>query len=92
MFDKLESLKEKYEELQQKLYSPEVSSDVKKTIEISKQLNELEEVYNLYKQRKQADNEIKEAKEILENEDDEEMIQMAKDQLQQAIKQKEDLE
>lgn len=92
MFDKLESLKKKYEELQQKLYSPEVTSDVKKTVEISKQLSELEEVYNLYKQRKKADSEVKEAKEILENEDDEEMIQIAKEQLQQAIKQKEELE
>ncbi len=92
MFDKLESLKNKYESLQKQLYSPEVSSDVQKTIEISKQINELEEVYNLYMQWKKADNEIKEAKEIIENEDDEEMIQMAKEQLSEASKQKEELE
>jgi len=92
MFDKLESIKEKYEKLQQELYSPEVSSDVEKTIKISKELNSLEEVYNLYKKWKQADNEIKEAKEILETENDDEMIQMAKEQLSQAEKEKEELE
>jgi peptide chain release factor 1 len=92
MFDKLESLKNKYEELQKLLYSPQVSSDVNKSIEISKQINELEEVYNLYNQWKQADNEIKEAKDIIENEEDEEMIQMAKEQLSDATKRKEELE
>ena len=92
MFDKLESTKKRYEELQKKLYSPEVSSDVQKTIEISKELNKLEEVYNLYIKWKQAENEIKEAKDIIENEDDDEMIEMAKDQLSSAQKEKEDLE
>jgi len=92
MFDKLEAIKEKYEKLQKELYSPEVSSDVKKSIQISKELNSLEEVYNLYKKWKQAENEIKEAKEILETENDEEMIQMAKEQLSQAEKEKEKLE
>jgi len=92
MFDKLESTKKRYEELQKKLYSPEVSSDVQKTIEISKELNKLEEVYNLYIKWKQAENEIKEAKDIIENEDDDEMIEMAKDQLSSAQKEKEQLE
>ena len=92
MFDKLESLKQRYEQLQKELYSPEISLDVEKTIKISKELNSLEEVYNLYKAWKQADNEIKEAKEIIESESDEEMLEMAKEQLSQAEKNKEELE
>ena len=92
MFDKLESTKEKYEQLQKQLYSPEVSSDVQKTIEISKELNKLEDIYNLYMKWRQAENEIKESKDIIENEDDDEMIQMAKEQLADAQKRKEKLE
>jgi peptide chain release factor 1 len=92
MFDKLASLEKKYEQLQKQLYSPEVSSDIQKTIQISKELNSLEETYTLYKAWKQANNEIKEAKEIIENEDDEEMIQMAREQLAEAEEKKEDLE
>jgi peptide chain release factor 1 len=92
MFDKLESIKQKYEQLKQQLYSSDVSSDVQKTIKISKELNALEEVYDLYMQRKQSDNEIKEAKEIIENDNDNEMIEMAKDQLSDATKRKEELE
>jgi len=92
MFDKLEALKNKYEELEKQLYSPEVSSNVDKSIEISKQINELKEVYNLYMQWKQADNEIKEAKDIIENEDDEEMVEIAKEQLVDANKRKDELE
>ena len=92
MFDKLESTKKRYEELQKKLYSPEVSSNVEETIKISKELNSLEDVYNLYIKWKQAENEIQEAKELLEEDDDEETRQMAKEQLQQAQKDKEELE
>jgi peptide chain release factor 1 len=92
MFNKLESLKQKYEKLQKDLYSPEISTNIEKTIEISKQISNLEETYNLYISWKNTENEIKESKEILEEETDEEMLQMAKEQLSQATKQKEDLE
>lgn len=92
MFDKLESTKNKYEELQKKLYSPEISSDVKKTIEISKELNKIEDVYNLYIKWKNNENQIKEAKEIIAEEDDQEMIDMAKEQLLEWEKNKEILE
>ena len=90
MFDKLEALKEKYERLQKEQET--CYDDIEKSIKIAKELNSLEEVYNLYKKWKQAESEIKEAKEILETESDEEMIQMAKEQLSQAEKEKEQLE
>ena len=92
MFDKLESMKNKYEKLKEQLYSPEISSDVQKTIQISKEINSLEEVYNLYMDWKKANNEITESKDIIENEDDEEMVEMAKEQLSDATKRKEELE
>ena len=92
MFDKLEWTKQKYEELQKKLYDPEISSDVQKTIKISKEINSLEEVYNLYIAWKKVENEIKEAKDIILNETDTEVIQMAKDQLEEANSNKNNLE
>lgn len=92
MFDKLESTRQRYEQLKDELYSPEVSSDVQKTIQISKELNELEEVYLLYVSWKQADSEIKEAKDIIENEKDQEMLDMAKEQYSSASKEKENIE
>ncbi len=92
MFDKLESIKQKYEKLKKELYSPEVSADIQKSIKLSKEVNELEEVYDLYMAWKQADSEVKESKEIIENEKDEEMLEMAKDQYNEWLKTKEDLE
>ena len=92
MFDKLEWTKQRYEELQKQLYDPEISADVQKTIEISKEINQLEEVYKLYIAWKDVENQIKEAKDILQNDDDEEMIQMAKEQLNEAEKTKKELE
>jgi len=92
MFDKLESIKEKYETLKQELYSKEISLNVQKSIEISKQLNGLEETYNLYIAWKKSENEIKEAKYIIENENDEEIIEIAKEQLKEWEKNKQELE
>lgn len=92
MFDKLESTKQRYEYLKQELYSPEVSCDVQKSIQISKEMNDLEEIYLLYIDWKNADNEIKEAKEILDLEKDQEMLEIAKEQYTDALSRKEDLE
>ena len=92
MFDKLESIKDRYEKIKKELYSPEVASDIKQSIKLSKEINEIEEIYNLYMERKTADNEIKESKEIIENEDDEEMIEIAKEQYEEWLKKKKELE
>lgn len=92
MFDKLESIKQKYEKLKEELYSPEVSSDIQKSIQLWKEINELKEVYDLYIAWKQADNEVKESKEIIENEKDEEMLEIAKEQYEEWLKTKEELE
>jgi peptide chain release factor 1 len=64
----------------------------KKTIKISKELNSLEEVYNLYISWRKVENEIKESKDIISNETDDEIVEMAKEQLEEANKEKEKLE
>jgi len=92
MFNKLDSIKEKYEQLQKDLCKEEIFSDRKKSIQVQKDINNMEEVYNLYVSWLNADNEIKDAKEMLSIEKDEEMIELAKEQLEEANSTKEDLE
>lgn len=92
MFDKLETIKQKYEKLKEDLYSPEISSNVQKTIQLSKEINELEEIYNLYIQWKKYNNEIIEAKNIIETEKDEDVLEMAKEQSNLWLEKKEELE
>jgi len=83
MFDKLESIKEKYEKIKKELYSPEVAVDIQKSIKLSKEINKIEEVYHLYMEWKKSDNEVKESKEIIEDESDKEMVEMAKEQYEE---------
>jgi len=92
MFNKLGAIKEKYEQLQKDLCKEEVFSDRKKSIQVQKDINNMEEVYNLYISWLEADNEIKDAKEVISTEKDEEMLELAKEQLDEASSSKEDLE
>ena len=49
MFDKLEEVVARYEELNQMLVSPEVLADSKKMIECNKAINEITEIVEKYK-------------------------------------------
>ncbi len=92
MLEKLKQIEEKYHKIKDQLNSPEIVNDMEKMISLSKQLSEMEEIYNLIQKYKQILWNIEEAKRILENESDEEMIQLAKQQLKEAEEEKEKFE
>ncbi len=92
MFDNLKNVEETYNNLRDQLYSPEVSADPKRAIEINKKLSDLQELYDLYQEYKQVNSQIHEAKEIFQTESDEEVIELAKAQLDEAETQKEEIE
>lgn len=83
MFSKLEQIEQKYIKLRNELFSDEIVSDPQKSMQINKQLAEIEEIYNLYQEYKTANNQIQEGKEILETMDDDEMIELAKAQIKE---------
>lgn len=84
MIDKLQSIATTYESLQAQQYDPAVIGDIKKSIEISKQLNQLRDAYELYKAIKSATEQLNEAREILLNEKDAEVLEMAQLQFDEA--------
>lgn len=92
MFNKLETIKKKYEQLKEDLCKEEIYSDRQKMIQYQREMNNMEEVYELYNKWMSVDSQIKEAKEILNEESDDEMIEMAKEQLDEASKEKEKIE
>ena len=49
MFNRLESIKQKYEELTKQLSDPEVLSDFNQVKKLSKEQSDLEQVVNVYK-------------------------------------------
>ena len=81
MFDKLDTVEEKYEELTRKLSDPETLTDQQKYARIAKQHRDLEEVVAKYREYKALVRGIGETKELLDAEDDAEMLQLARTEL-----------
>lgn len=77
MFDKLDFLSEKYEELSQKVSDPEIINNQPVWQKYVKEMGEMEPIVKKYKEYKKAKTEMADAKEMLE-EGDEEMRELAK--------------
>lgn len=81
MFDKLEFIEEKYQELSEKISDAEVIADQKLWQKLMKEHADLGPIVEKYKEYKDALNGIEEAKEIIRDESDEEMRDLAKMEL-----------
>ena len=92
MFDKLEDLRIRLDEILNELQEPDVANDQNRFRKLMKEQNDLipiVEVYNEYKECKQA---IEDSLEMLEEESDEEMRELAKEELNDNKKRVEELE
>lgn len=74
-----------YTQLQDKLYEPEVMSNIKELTRINRQLNRDQRLYDLSVQYMKSRDENKEAKQILDKETDPDMIDLAKIQLSESV-------
>ncbi|MEW9123828.1 MAG: peptide chain release factor 1 [Thermotaleaceae bacterium] len=81
MFDKLEFIQDKYEDLSRKASDPEVISNQSEWQKCVKELSDLEPIVNKYKEYKASKEGIQEAKSILSESNDEELREMAKMEL-----------
>ena len=81
MFDKLDFILEKYEELSKKVSDPDVIAKQKEWQKLMKEMSDLEPIVKEYTAYKKAKEELEEAKEILDTEDDEELREMAREEL-----------
>ena len=66
MFNRLDAIEEKYNELTKKLSDPEILNDFYKVKQLSKEQSDLEETVVVYRKYKDAQNNLKEAK-LMEN-------------------------
>jgi peptide chain release factor 1 len=92
MLDKLEAINARFNDLGVALTNPEIVSDNKKFSQVSKEYRKLETIVNGYKRYKACLEGIEFAKEVLANESDEDLRDMAKDDLVVQEEQKEKLE
>ena len=92
MLTRLESVKERYEEINQALLDPTVTSDPQKIRDLSKELASIRPIYEEYTKYEAVLSGIQDAKDILETENDEDFREMAKEELKDLTAQKETLE
>ena len=78
MFDKLDFIVEKYQELSLKVSDPEVINDQPTWQKYIKEMGEMEPIVKKYEEYKKAKEGLRDAKDIVENEADEEMRDLAK--------------
>jgi peptide chain release factor 1 len=81
ILDKLESIKLKFEEIEQQISNPEIISDIKRYVKLNKEYKDLLPLIGAYKEYKEVISNIDSAKQILSVEKDEEMKDMAKAEL-----------
>ncbi|GAU75725.1 peptide chain release factor 1 [Fusibacter sp. 3D3] len=81
MFDKLEFIEERFEELGLKISDPEVINDQTLWQKLMKEHSEMAQIVEKYKEYKEAKQGIDEAKEMLQESNDEEMRELAKMEL-----------
>ena len=83
IFKKLDSVVEKYEQLAEKMSNPELYENPAEYRRISTEHKNLEEIVEAYKEYKKLKESTDEAKDILKNEKDEELKEMAREELAQ---------
>ncbi|MDH5397274.1 MAG: peptide chain release factor 1 [Cyclobacteriaceae bacterium] len=91
MVEKLERLKERFEEVGQLMVQPEAMADMKKYSDLSKEYKDLEKVVTKYEEYSNVLSNLKSAKEVLEKEKDPEFREMAKMEIDELTPQKEKL-
>lgn len=92
MFDKLEDLLHRFEEIMNELSEPGVTNDQKRFTSLMKEQADLAPLVEAYKEYKQCKQDIEDSLLLLESESDEDMRQMLKDELTDGKKRVEELE
>ena len=92
MFDRLEDILIKLEEIMHRLNDSVAASDSKVFQKLLKEQAELQPIADAYTEYKRCGETIEESLEMLDEENDDEMREMLKEELQEAKKRKEELE
>ena len=92
MFDKLDDLLIRYEELMEELHSPDVTSDTNRFRKLMKEQSDLAPLVDAYTEYKKCKQDIADSLEMLDSESDEEMKEMLKETLNDSKDRVEELE
>src|SRR6266699_6943976 len=92
LFEKLDQIESRYQELTARLSSPEVLSDSSRYQKLARTHADLSEVVEKYRQLKELEKGLREAKQMLVESEDAEMKQLAHEEERQLLERKEIVE
>lgn len=92
MLEKLEAIKGRWKDVESQLGSPDIMSDMKRFASLNREYRELTEIVEKYDEYRKVLNDISGAKELLNTEKDEEMRELAKEELENSQIKAEELE
>jgi len=92
VLERLQALEDRYHQLNNLLSDPDVISDTDKLREYSKEQSELADTVSVYREYKDTEEQLKGAKEMMNDENDEEMVEMAKAEISELNATKQELE
>ena len=92
MFDRLDDLLRKFEEIMNELSEPDVANNQERFRALMKEQSNLTPIVNAYREYKKCNQDIEDSLSMLESESDEEMREMLKEELSEAKKRVEALE
>ena len=92
MFDKLEAIEKRYEEVLEELGRPDAASDQNKFKKLMKEQSDLSPIVEAYRKYSNAKKTIEDSLEILDTESDEDLKELAKEELAEAKKEVETME
>ncbi|SHF39448.1 peptide chain release factor 1 [Mariniphaga anaerophila] len=84
LLEKYESVKHRFEEVQQQITDPEVISDMKRYVKLNQEYKSLEKLVAIFKDYKNLVDNIESGKEILDEESDPELREMAREEMEMA--------
>ncbi|QED49737.1 peptide chain release factor 1 [Cytobacillus dafuensis] len=92
MFDRLQSVEDRYERLNELLSDPDIVNDPKKLREYSKEQSDIQETVDTYREYKDVREQHQDAKAMLEEKLDPDMREMVKEELEELGEKVEELE
>jgi len=92
MLDKLHAIKDRFQEVSELIVNPDIISDMSRYIKLNKEYKELTPIVDTINNYVSVINNINEAKDILKNEQDDELKDLAKVDLEESVDLKEKLE
>ena len=92
ILEKLETVKERYDEIGQQITEPDAMSDMKRYVKLNKEYRDLEPLIEVYGEYRNVLSNLDEARQILQNEKDDELREMAREEADTLSRQVEPLE